>query len=145
MKNSSQKIKINHSPKDLFNIVLDIEKYPEFIPWCSNIIIISKNDKEIIADMIVKYNKLFPLKFSSHVLFNKKKLFIKTNYIKGPLKDLKTEWIFKEIESSITEVTFKIEFEFKKFLHQKVAEFFYKLIEDKMIESFKRRADSILN
>ena len=51
MKSSQKEIIINHDAKDLYNIVIDIEKYPEFIPWCSNIIITDNNDKLIIADM----------------------------------------------------------------------------------------------
>ena len=44
MKISKQKVIINHSAKKIYDIVLDIEKYPEFIPWCSNVIIISKTE-----------------------------------------------------------------------------------------------------
>ena len=55
MKSSQQQIIINYAAKDLYNIVLDIEKYPEFIPWCDSINILSKSKNEIIADMIVKH------------------------------------------------------------------------------------------
>ena len=145
MKSSKQEIIINHDSKDLYNIVIDVEKYPDFTPWCSNIIIIEKNDNQIIADMFVKY-KFFPTqKFTSKVLFNSKNLIINTNYINGPLKDLKTEWKFEKINKNKTKVIFNINFEFEKFLHQKLAEVFFSLIENKMIESFKDRADEILD
>ena len=121
MKSSQKEIIINHDAKDLYNIVIDIEKYPEFIPWCSKIIITDKNDKLIIADMYVNY-KFFPTqKFTSKVFYNKKQLIINTNYMNGPLKDLKTEWIFKRINKSKTKVLFNINFEFEKLLHQRLA------------------------
>ena len=145
MKSSKQEIIINYGAKDLFKIVLDIEKYPEFIPWCKAIKIISKSNNEIFADMVVSYKFFFPQIFTSHVLFNSNKLSIKTNYVKGPLNDLKTEWIFDQLEKKKTKVLFNIKFEFQKFLHQKLAELFFVLIEDKMIDSFKKRADKILN
>ena len=145
MKSSKKEIIINHSASNLYDIVLDIEKYPHFIPWCKEIIIKSKSKNKIYADMIVNYNLFSPKKFTSHVLYDSKKLIIKTKYIDGPLKNLNTKWTFIEIESKKTKINFYISFEFKKFLHQKLAEFFFNLIENTMIDSFKKRADKILN
>ena len=145
MRSSQQEIIINHAAKDLFKIVLDIEKYPEFIPWCYSIDIKSKSKNEILADMIVNYN-FFPRQiFSSHVLFNKKQLFINTNYVDGPLKDLRTKWFFKILEPKKTKILFSIKYKFKKILHQEISELFLGLIENKMIDSFKKRADEILD
>ena len=144
MKSSKQIIIVNHAAKDLYKIVLDIEKYPEFIPWCKEMIIRSKSKNEILADMIVCYKFFLPQIFTSHVFFNSNKLSINTKYIEGPLKDLKTEWLFEKKEEKKTKVLFDVKFEFQKFLHQKLANLFYSLIENKMIESFKKRADNIL-
>ena len=106
MKSSNKEITINHNAKQLFNIVLDLEKYPEFIPWCLDMRIHSKKANEIFADMYVLYKLLLPQKFGSHVIFNVKKLNIKTIYIDGPLKDLKTDWQFNPISRSKTIVNF---------------------------------------
>ena len=145
MKFSKQEIIVYHKAKDLYRIVMDIEKYPEFIPWCESIKIIDKSRNKIKADMVVYY-KFFPRKsFTSNVIYNSSSLSIQTSYIKGPLKDLKTEWIFKKINSSKTKVFFNVTFEFEKVLHQKLAEIFYNLIEKKMIDSFIKRANKILN
>lgn len=145
MKTSNKKITINHNAKKLFEIVLDLEKYPEFIPWCTSMQINSKKKNEILADMYVLYSFILPQKFGSHVIYDKKKLNIQTIYIDGPLRDLKTVWNFESINNKCTIINFKVEFEFKKFLHQKMAETFYPLIENKMIESFKNRASQILD
>ena len=80
-----------------------------------------------------------------HNTFDKKKLSISTTYIKGPLKDLKTNWIFESLKKNQTRIHFNVEFEFTRFFHQKIAEAFFPLIENKMIESFKIRADEILD
>ena len=145
MKSSQQEILINHSAKDLYKIVLDIEKYSEFIPWCKEIVIKSKSKNEMLADMIVCYKYFLPQKFTSHVMFNSSKLKINTNYIEGPLKNLCTEWIFEKLEVKKTKIIFNMKFEFQKLLHQKFAELFFVLIENKMIDSFKKRADEILD
>ena len=145
MKSSKQEIIINHRAKDLYKIVLDIEKYSEYIPWCKKIIIKTRSKNEMLADMIVCYRYFLPQTFTSHVMFDSNKLLINTNYIKGPLKDLSTEWLFKKLEIKKTKIIFIIKFEFQRLLHQKMAELFFGLIENKMIDSFKKRADEILN
>ena len=145
MKSSQKEIFLNYKAKDLYKIVLDIEKYPEFIPWCNKIIIKSKSKNELLADMIVSYKYFLPQIFTSQVFFDSKKLLINTNYIEGPLKDLTTKWCFEMLEEKKTKILFNIEFEFQKFLHQKLAELFFDLIANKMIDSFKERADKILD
>ena len=98
MKSSNREEIVDHDAKDLFDIVLDIESYPYFIPWCSAMKVHSKSEKEIYADMVVWYKYFMPQTFGSHVVFDKKKLSINTTYIEGPLKDLQTNWIFKSLK-----------------------------------------------
>ena len=145
MKSSKQEIIINHKAIDLYKIVLDIEKYSEYIPWCKEIIIKKKSKNEMLADMIVCYRYFLQQTFTSHVKFDSNKLLIYTNYIEGPLKDLSTEWLFKKLEIKKTKIIFIVKFEFQRLLHQKFAELFFGLIENKMIDSFKKRADEILD
>ena len=68
MPKSRQRKIINYNANDLFNIVLDIESYPEFIPWCSNAEIISKKKNNLVADLIIRY-KYFNETFRSYVYF----------------------------------------------------------------------------
>tara|TARA_Y100001970_G_scaffold63129_1_gene80793 strand:- start:7240 stop:7671 length:432 start_codon:yes stop_codon:yes gene_type:complete len=143
MKNSIREEIINHPAKKLFDIVLDIESYPEYIPWCTRMVVNQRKNNEIFADMFVEYKFIVAQKFGSHVKFDRNKLKIETNYIEGPLKDLTTNWKFEEINNSKSKIIFKVNFEFKNFIHQKIAETFYPLIENKMIQSFKERADNI--
>ena len=145
MKQSKKEIELNHNANDLYNIVLKIEEYPDYIPWCSNIKIIERKKNEIKAIMIVNY-KFFPTqKFTSKVVYDLKNKKIKTSYIEGPLKDLFTTWEFIQLEKNKTKVIFVVGFEFKNFIHQKLAELFFPLIEIKMMNSFIGRADNILN
>ena len=145
MKNSKREEMISHSAIKLFNIVLDIESYPEYIPWCTKMVINQRKKNEIYADMYVKYKFILTQKFGSYVKFNKNELRIQTSYLEGPLKDLKTNWHFEEIKKNKSKIIFEVNFEFKNFIHQKLAEAFYPLIENKMIESFKKRADNLLD
>ena len=118
MKSSNREEIVDHDAKGLFDIVLDIESYPYFIPWCSAMRIHSKNKNEIYADMVVWYKYFMPQTFGSHVTFDKKKLSISTTYIEGPLKDLKTNWIFETLK--------KIKQEFILMLNLNLNDFFTK-------------------
>ena len=142
MKNSVREEVVNHPAKKLFDIVIDIESYPEYIPWCKRMVVNERKDSEIYADMYVQYKFILAQKFGSHVKFNASKLTIETQYIEGPLKDLTTNWSFEVINSKQSKILFNVNFEFQNFIHQKIAETFYPLIENKMIKSFKKRADS---
>ena len=145
MKNSIREEIVNHPAKKLFDIVIDVESYPEYIPWCTRMVVNERKSYEIFADMYVQYKFILSQKFGSHVKFNSSELTIETHYIEGPLKDLTTNWKFEEINNSKSKIIFNVNFEFKNFIHQKVAETFYPLIENKMISSFKERADSFLD
>tara|TARA_B100002052_G_C15403558_1_gene385131 strand:- start:13 stop:450 length:438 start_codon:yes stop_codon:yes gene_type:complete len=145
MKESNKSIEFNYNAKELFDIVLDIEKYPDYIPWCKKINILKKNKNSIKANMIVNYKLLPTQQFISIVTYDVKNLLIKTQYIEGPLNNLDTIWKFVKIEKNKTIVNFNIKFEFKNFFHQKISEVFYSLVENKMMESFEKRAKKILN
>ena len=145
MKESNKSIEFNYNAKELFDIVLDVEKYPDYIPWCKKINILKKNKNSIKANMIVNYKLLPTQQFISIVTYDVKNLLIKTQYIEGPLKNLDTIWKFVKIEKNKTIVNFNIKFEFKNFFHQKISEVFYSLVENKMMESFEKRAKKILN
>ena len=100
---------------DLINMILDIEKYPEFVPWCLNGKIHYKNEKkdmiEIEADLTVGKTFLNQT-YKSHVSYYKEKDKILVSNIGGPLKHLKNEWNIKQVNNQ-TEVSFEIDFEIK--------------------------------
>ena len=144
MKETSKEIILNHKAEKLYSIVLDVEKYPDYIPWCTKIEILTKGKKQMKVDMIVSY-KLFPSKkFTSNVFYDSKSLTINTKYIEGPLKNLNTTWNFSNLKKNQSKVLFNLEFEFSNYFHQKLAELFFPLVESKMIDSFIQRADEIL-
>ena len=145
MKQSKKEIELNHNANDLYNIVLKIEEYPDYIPWCTNIKITERKKNEIKVIMFVNY-KFFPTqKFTSKIIYDLKNKKIKTSYIEGPLTDLFTTWEFIQLENNKAKVIFVVGFEFNNFIHQKLAELFFPLIEVKMMNSFIERANNILN
>ena len=96
-------------------MVLDIEKYPEFVPWCLEGKIHSKIDKgntiEITADLTIG-KSFFKDTYKSFVVYNKSTDSIHVTNIDGPLKHLENEWFFRQDEDS-SEVEFHVDFELK--------------------------------
>ena len=96
-------------------MILDIGKYPEFVPWCLSSKIHSKNDKggkiEIIADLTIG-KSFFNETYKSFVIYDKSSNAIYVTNIDGPLKYLENKWFFKEMDDN-SEVDFHIDFELK--------------------------------
>jgi len=115
MPSASIKKEIPCSKEDLIKMVLDIEKYPEFVPWCISGKIHSKNDKgnriEITADLTIG-KSFFNETYKSFVIYEKSLDSIYVTNINGPLKYLENKWYFKD-KGENSEVDFHVNFELK--------------------------------
>ena len=147
MPKASVKRTINCSKEDLINLVLNIEDYPKFIPYCLNAKIYEKkldnDDQLIIADLTIGKG-LFKDTYKSDVKYIKKDDIILVKNIDGPLKYLDNKWQFIKI-GKLTEVSFDVDFELKnKFLNiLMVKSFKYGL--DKIADAFQSRAEELFN
>ena len=128
--------------KDLIDMVLDIDKYNEFVPWCLESKVHEKNETkegvEIRADLKVG-KKFLNETYSSLVLYSKPKDLISVTNIDGPLKYLKNEWKFKEVNSK-TMLDFTIEFELKNSLLNLIMKRSFNIGLNKIAEAFEQRA-----
>jgi len=115
MSSASIKKEIPCSKENLIKMVLDIEKYPEFVPWCLGGKVHSKNDKgdkiEITADLTIG-KSFFKETYKSFVIYEKSTDSIHVTNVDGPLKHLENKWFFKQIGEK-SEVNFHIDFELK--------------------------------
>ena len=126
----------------LVEMVLDIEKYPEFVPWCIEGKIHDKDESEdlIFFKGDLKVGKSFLNEtFSSHVSYHKEKNKIIVINLDGPLKHLKNEWKFKEINNS-TQLEFFIDFELKNSILNSIMKKSFELGLNKIAKSFEERA-----
>ena len=123
-------------------MVLDINKYPEFVPWCLDGKIHEKKESEdlieIKADLKVG-KKFLNETYTSLVLFHKKKDKIMVTNIDGPLKHLKNEWKFKEINQA-TQLDFTIDFELKNSFLNSIMKRSFNLGLNKIADAFEKRA-----
>ena len=146
MPKASVKRLIESKKKDLIDLVLDIEKYPEFVPFCYDAKIYENenlNDsKKIIADLTIGKG-LFKDTYKSDVFFDKKKDLIRVKNIEGPLKHLSNTWQFLDKKNGITEIIFDIDFEIKnKFLNSLMTISFQFGLE-KIADAFQKRAEKL--
>tara|TARA_B100000686_G_scaffold259611_1_gene272136 strand:+ start:191 stop:640 length:450 start_codon:yes stop_codon:yes gene_type:complete len=115
MPSASIKKEIPCSKENLIQMVLDIEKYPEFVPWCINGKIHNKSDKgdkvEITADLTIG-KSFFNETYKSIVIYDKLSDSIRVTNMNGPLKRLENKWLFKQ-KGEYSEVDFYIDFELK--------------------------------
>jgi len=147
MPSSSVKKKISCSKEDLINMVLDIEKYPEFVPWCLDSKVYEKKDKgdtvEIIADLTIG-KSFFRETYKSFVIYNKSTDTIYVTNMEGPLKHLENKWFFKDLGNS-SEVEFQIDFELKNKILNLLMNKSFDLGLIKIADAFQKRADVLFN
>ena len=147
MPSSSVKKKISCSKEDLINMVLDIERYPEFVPWCLDSKVYEKKDKgdtvEIIADLTIG-KSFFKETYKSFVTYNKSTDTIYVTNIEGPLKHLENKWFFKDLGDS-SEVEFQVDFELKNKILNLLMNKSFDLGLIKIADAFQKRADELFN
>ena len=142
MSSASVKKIIPCKKNQLIEMVLDIEKYPEFVPWCIEGKILNKKESEdlIVFDGDLKVGKSFLNEiFSSQVSYYKEKDKIIVTNLDGPLKYLKNEWIFKEVNNK-TQLEFFIDFELKNPILNAIMKKSFELGLSKIAKSFVDRA-----
>jgi len=142
MPSASIKKKIPCSKKNLIEMVLDIEKYPEFVPWCLDSKIHDKTDKgdtiEIKADLTIG-KSFFRDTYKSFVIYNKSEDSIHVTNIDGPLKHLENEWFFKQ-DGDSSEVEFHVDFELKNKILNVLMIKSFDLGLKKIADAFEKRA-----
>jgi coenzyme Q-binding protein COQ10 len=130
-----------YSAEQLFDLVMDIERYPAFLPWCLDARVTSRTKDTVEADVIIGY-KIFREMFSSRVHCDHPKS-IEVEYRKGPMRHLHNRWEFKPLKSGGCRVDFYVDFSMKtRLLSVLVDQFFHRALV-KMISAFETRARAL--
>ena len=147
MPKASVKRLIECNKEQLIDLVLDIEKYPQFVPFCLGSKVYKKKKKDellfIIADLTIGKGP-FKDTYKSDVKFNKKKDSIYVTNLDGPLKHLENKWYFKE-ENKITDVSFEVDFELKNDFLNIVMTKSFQFGLDKIADAFEKRAEELFS
>ena len=137
---------VRHSAAQMFDLVADVERYPEFVPMCESLKVrrrtVGVNGSEVlIADMAIGY-KMIRESFTSRVALDRAGLKILVEYVDGPFSHLENRWSFRDREEG-SEVTFDIDYAFRSRMFQMLAGAVFDTVVRKMVQAFETRAEAI--
>lgn len=130
-----------YSAEQMFDLVADVARYPEFLPWVVATRIRSDSETEMVADMLVGFKSLRE-KFTSRVAKDRPRE-IKVHYVDGPLRDLDNSWTFRPLGGGGCEVEFCVDFTFRNAVFEALAGQYFDRAFRKMVGAFEARADEL--
>src|SRR3954471_15238738 len=143
----SSKRRVRHSAEQMFDLVADIERYPEFVPLCKSLKIRQRTAKPdgseiVIADMSVSF-KLVREKFTSKVTLDRPNLKIMVEYLEGPFSKLENRWSFEPRSEGTCDVGFFIAYEFKSRMLAMLMGAMFDAAFQRFAAAFEKRADAM--
>ncbi|MBW6506784.1 MAG: type II toxin-antitoxin system RatA family toxin [Rhodobacteraceae bacterium] len=147
MPSHSEKRIMPYTAAEMYDLVADVQRYPEFLPWNAAARIRSREDlgdgRELqVIDLVISF-KLFREKFGSRVVLNPAARRIDTEYLDGPFRYLKSWWQFADREGGGCEVEFFVDFEFRNFVLQKVIGVVFDEAMRRVVRAFEARAATL--
>ena len=135
-----------YSPEQLYALVSDIEKYPDFLPWCVGARIRERRPTEVIADLVIGF-KMIRERFTSRVTLTPPAENvtprIEVAYIDGPMRHMSNKWVFNAQPGGGTLIDFHVEFEFRsKILETLIGALFHEAVK-RMVNAFETRASRL--
>lgn len=140
MPTHAEKRVLSYTPDQLFDLVADIERYPDFLPWCLAARIRSRSDMIVTADLVIGF-KMFRERFTSRVTLDRPG-WIGVEYVEGPLRYLNNEWRFG-LHDRGCELDFSVDFEFRSKVLQSLIGALFDQAFQRMVAAFEARAESL--
>lgn len=143
----STKRRVRHAASNMFDLVADVEKYPQFVPLCAGMRVKSRSEKGegvtvLVAEMTVAY-KLVRQTFTSRVTLDRPKLEILVEYLSGPFSRMQNRWTFTATAADACEVTFFIDYEFRSRTLAMLMGAMFDTAFRKFSAAFEKRADAV--
>lgn len=138
MPTHAEKRALPFTPEQLFDLVADVERYPEFLPWCVAARIRRREGNVFHADLVIGF-KMFRERFTSRVSLDRPRR-VDVTYTEGPFKYLNNHWIFEPTPDGGTLIDFYVDFEFHSKILQKVIGTLFNEAVRLMVSAFERRA-----
>ncbi len=143
----SNKRRVQHRAEQMFNLVADVERYPEFVPLCQSLKIRQRTPKPdgtelVLADMTVSF-KLVRETFTSQITLDRPNLKILVEYLKGPFSSLENRWIFEPRGEGACDVGFFIAYEFRSRMLAMLMGTMFDAAFQRFAAAFEKRADQV--
>lgn len=130
-----------YTPEQMFDLVADVGRYQQFLPWVIGTRIRSRSDTALVADLVVGF-KMLRETFTSRVALERPR-HVHVDYLEGPLKHLNNDWVFEPAPDGGTLVHFKVDFEFRSRVFEALAGAVFADALRKMIGAFESRAQQL--
>lgn len=130
--------RLPYSAEQMFDLVADVARYGEFLPWVKATRVRSDTESELVADMLVGFSAIRE-KFTSRV-DKRRPEEIRVHYVDGPLRDLDNRWLFRALGPQECEIDFTVDFAFRNALFEKLAGQYFDRAFHKMVAAFETRA-----
>ncbi len=143
----SSKRRVNHTAAQMFDLVADVERYPEFVPLCRSLRIRERTPgpngtETVIADMTIAF-KLVREAFTSRVTLDRPNLKIMVEYLRGPFSNLENRWTFEPKSDQACDVGFFLAYEFKSRMLAILMGTMFDTAFQRFAAAFEKRADAI--
>lgn len=138
MPTHAEKRFLPYTPEQMYDLVAEVDKYPEFLPWCKAARITKRDGNVFFADLVIAF-KVFRERFSSKVTLEPKHA-IRVEYINGPFKYLNNQWRFRPGEEGGCVIDFFVDFEFKSRILQNLIGLLFNEAVRRMVGAFEARA-----
>jgi len=130
-----------YSPEQLFDLVADVDRYDEFLPWVVAVRVRSSSATETVADLVVGFNA-FKERFTSRVVKERPNRIL-VDYVEGPLKYLHNEWRFEPKADGGTNLCFSVDFAFRSRIFEALAGQMFDRALRRMTRAFEERAAAL--
>jgi len=139
--------RVKHSSNNMFDLVADVEKYPEFVPLCETLVVRGRKTRTdgsevLVADMTVAY-KVFRETFTTKVTLNREANEILVEYLDGPVSELENKWRFVDEGAGASNVIFNLDYEFKSRTFAALMGTVFDRAFRRFAEAFEDRADKV--
>ena len=139
MPTHAEKRELPYRPEQLFDLVADIERYPEFLPWCVAARIRSREENLVVADLVIGF-KMVRERFTSRVKLDRPNLRIDVAYTEGPFRYLNNHWLFEVLPNGGCRIDFYVDFEFRSAMLQRIIGVLFNEAVRRMVHAFENRA-----
>jgi coenzyme Q-binding protein COQ10 len=138
MPTHAEKRVLPYTQEQLFNLVAEVERYPEFLPWCIAARVRRREENLIVAELLIGF-KMVRERFTSRIVLDRPNR-IDVSYEEGPFKYLNNHWIFTPLANGCTEIDFFVDFEFRSAILQKIIGVLFNEAVRRMVAAFETRA-----
>jgi len=142
MPTHAEKRALPYRPDQLFDLVADIERYPEFLPWCVGVRIRERQGDTLVADLIIGF-KMIRERFTSRVKLDRPGLRIDVAYAEGPFRYLNNHWLFEPLPDGHCRIDFYVDFEFRSHVLQRIIGALFNEAVRRMVSAFENRAKKL--